>query len=141
VVDVTVEFYPSHKLVRQDAVPADTTVRIGEDGAGQIVSPNAGGGGTGAGAATGGSNLAGAVATGGAGAGMIPTSGGVSSAGGAGPAAAGSSADVPGLGSTDTAGCGCSLKPARPLAAAGWLLLGALMVRRRGSRPRKLRKP
>ncbi|HMI90316.1 MAG TPA: CRTAC1 family protein, partial [Polyangiales bacterium] len=56
-VDITVEFYPSHKLVRRDDVPANQTVRIGEDGAGVIVPPspsaNAGAGG-GAGAADGG---------------------------------------------------------------------------------------
>jgi hypothetical protein len=37
-VDLTVEFYPSHKLVRQSGVDADTTVRIAEDGAGSVVS-------------------------------------------------------------------------------------------------------
>src|SRR5262249_54064635 len=45
-VDVTVEFYPSHKLVRKDGVAADTTVRIGEDGAGTVVTyppPGSGG--------------------------------------------------------------------------------------------------
>jgi hypothetical protein len=47
-VDITVEFYPSHKLVRQDGVAADQTVRIGEDGEGTIVeSPSAGAGGAG----------------------------------------------------------------------------------------------
>jgi hypothetical protein len=37
-VDLTVEFYPSHKLVRQNGADADTTVRIVEDGAGSVVS-------------------------------------------------------------------------------------------------------
>jgi hypothetical protein len=37
-VDLTVEFYPSHKLVRQNGADADTTVRIAEDGAGSVVS-------------------------------------------------------------------------------------------------------
>jgi hypothetical protein len=46
-VDLTVEFYPSHKLVRHNGADADTTVRITEDGVGSVVSyPAARDGGT-----------------------------------------------------------------------------------------------
>ncbi|HVU51970.1 MAG TPA: VCBS repeat-containing protein, partial [Polyangia bacterium] len=38
-VDVTVRFHPSNKVVRHDGVAANSTVRISEDGAGTIVPP------------------------------------------------------------------------------------------------------
>src|SRR5258708_26623994 len=38
-VDVMVHFYPSNKEVKQSGVPANSTVRIGEDGMGMIVPP------------------------------------------------------------------------------------------------------
>jgi len=40
-VDVTVHFDPSNKLVRQNGVKANSTVRISEDGNGTIVTPSA----------------------------------------------------------------------------------------------------
>jgi hypothetical protein len=72
-VDVTVEFYPSHKLVRKDGADADTTIRIGEDGDGTIVTypPPLGTGG-------GSNGTGGAPATGG-----VTASGGTTSTGGA----------------------------------------------------------
>src|SRR5262249_53577485 len=38
-VDVSVQFYPSNKLVKKDGVGANTTVRISEDGEGVIIVP------------------------------------------------------------------------------------------------------
>src|SRR4030095_8783435 len=58
-VDVSVEFYPSHKLVKTDGVAANSTVRIGEDGEGVVVTPTGGAGGTGGSGASGGTSGAG----------------------------------------------------------------------------------
>lgn len=70
-VDVTVRFHPSNKVVRRDGVPANSTVRISEDGQGIIVPPvvsggdDAGAAGSGGGGAsgTGGSTGSGGTGT------------------------------------------------------------------------------
>src|SRR5262249_39157130 len=115
-VDITVEFYPSHKLVRQDNAAADTTVLIGEDGEGTIVMPPSTGG-SGGKAGNGGSaarGAAGARALGGAG------------SGGSGGSAGKSSAKT----SSDGGGCSCAMKSTGSRASAAWLVLGALLLRR-----------
>jgi hypothetical protein len=86
-VDVSVEFYPSRKLVKKEGVTSKTTVRIGEDGDGVIVTPPGGSGGT--------SGSAG-----------ISGSGGASEAGGAAGAAGGTTATGGASGSAGTAGNG-----------------------------------
>jgi MYXO-CTERM domain-containing protein len=103
-VDVSVEFYPSHKLVKQTGIAANNTVRIGEDGEGVIVTPPTGGGGAGA---AGGAGNAGQNAGG--------TAGNASAA-------------------SDESGCACRVPPKRraPASSTAWAaaLMGLLALRR-----------
>jgi MYXO-CTERM domain-containing protein len=126
-VDVTVEFYPSHKLVRQDGAPADTTVRIGEDGVGVIVMPQGGsGGGQGSAGAAGSAAGAPVAGTGMGGSATLPGAGGFTS-GGVGQGDVPSA--MPGAAPESDAGCGCRMKPTG--SAAPLSLLGLLLVLRR----------
>jgi len=90
-VDVTVQFYPSRKLVRSMGIAADTTVRIGEDGSSMLV-PRPDGG-------AGGAPDAGAPAGAGGGA---PGAGGAAGSG----TGAGGQPGAPSV-SGGTAGCAC----------------------------------
>jgi len=101
-VDVSVEFYPSHKLVQAQGIAANTTVRIGEDGEGVIVAPTGGSGGTGGSGASGGtSGTGGAGASGGtAGNAGTPTGG---ASGNAGQNASGGAA----ANGSEDSGCAC----------------------------------
>ncbi len=131
-VDVTVEFYPSHKLVRQDGVDADTTLRLGEDGAGEIVMPHAGSGGqsSSAGAGSAGAATGGAPGTGGAATGEAAAAGSTVVGAGAGNAL------TPGATPASDGGCACSLPRTQRHGAGGTALasLLALLLGRRRQR-------
>jgi hypothetical protein len=128
-VDVTVEFYPSHKLVRQDGAPADTTVRIGEDGQGEIVMPQGGSGAGGSAGSSAGAGAGAAVAGTAMGGNATLPSGGAFMGGGIGLG------DVPGIApgaaQESDAGCGCRTKSSSSGVYASWLLLLLLLHRRR----------
>jgi hypothetical protein len=140
-VDVTVEFYPSHKLVRSDGVPANRTVRIGEDGNGVIVAPPGAGAGGRAGDTDGGvmedggaSGLGGASGAGrGAGVGgRTGGSGGVTAPGGG--AGAELDAGSPSPGSSDGCSCGVvrsSSTAQSALAVVAMVCAAVLRLRRR----------
>ena len=143
-VDVSVEFYPSRKLVRQDAVAAQSTVRIGEDGEGVIVQQTGGAGGTGGGGANGGtSGVGGAGGSGGTiSGGGIPTDSGA--AGSAGQSAAdGGTDDGDAADGSNESGCACRMQAAgskrmpTTLSLAG--LAALLEVFRSRARKRRVR--
>jgi RNA polymerase sigma-70 factor (ECF subfamily) len=151
-VDVAVHFYPSNKVVKKAGVPANTTVRIAEDGNGTIVmpppqpplpppvSPADGGAampGADAGAArdavataadAGGRADAGGSGTGGAGG--ATGSGGAGAVGGGTGGAGGDAPPGPTPEAATEAGCGCRLGGGRraPRPYGGAALVLALMV-------------
>jgi hypothetical protein len=151
-VDVTVEFYPSHKLVRRDGVPANQTVRIGEDGNGVIVAPpnagagRSGGGGGGAdGGVVGGSGGAGGPRGGASGAGRAGAGGRAGGSGGGvapGGDAGAEMDDVPQpSGSSD--GCSCGIARSRnrsegAFAVVAMACVAALWLRRTARPARRL---
>jgi hypothetical protein len=104
-VDVSVLFYPSHKLVKKDGVGANTTVRISEDGEGVIIVPPM----SDAGSAT--ANDAGSGVTAGSDANGTAMMGGQNGSGGAtGAPGENDAATSPGLSTPnerDTTGCEC----------------------------------
>jgi hypothetical protein len=140
-VDVSVEFYPSRKLVTTEGVAANSTVRIGEDGEGVILPPAGGAGGSGgsggSGASGGTSGAGGAGASGGTlGSGGTPT-GGASGSGGQ-NAADGSSAN-----GSDDGGCACRTRAmstkqtsSAPFFAAFAMLMALIRFRSSGRRVR-----
>jgi hypothetical protein len=154
IVDVSVEFYPSHKLVRQDGVPADQTVRIGEDGKGVIVPAPASGGAGGPGRAAGGSTASGGGMSGGGAsgraaggasgsvqAGASARSRGAAADGGA-PAApdqdAGGNADAASRSSGPSHGCSCGIARSTDHAKSALALVVACLV---GLRRRRQKEP
>jgi len=149
-VDVTVRFHPSNKVVRRDGVAANSTVRIGEDGAGMIVPPpvstgpdgGAGGATPDAGGAAGANGAAGA-AMGVAGAGAAGAIGAAagSSGGGAGTGAAGSTGATGGARQgaphqTGGGGCSCAVEASTPEGAGLALAFAVACVAARRSRRR-----
>jgi hypothetical protein len=156
-VDVSVEFYPSHKLVRKDAVATNQTVRIGEDGNGVIVAPPPKTG-TGGQSAAAGSGDAGTRAIGSGGAGgrggatggssggasggraSAGTSGSTRAGGGNGSAGSGAGAQSRARGaggsgseaqkpSGSSKGCSCEIAQASGHTQTGLILLGACVAR------------
>jgi MYXO-CTERM domain-containing protein len=128
-VDVTVTFYPSGTVVRKNAVTADGTITIGEDGTGGVVvppspsKPDAGSpdsgqagapqGGASQGGASQGGAAQGGTSQGGSGQGGASQGGGSqggSSAGGAGASQGGASGSSGASASSgDSGGCGCRI--------------------------------
>jgi hypothetical protein len=136
-VDVAVQFYPSRKLVRSTGVPADSTIRISEDGSGTIVprpdggvggAPDAGAGGSSGSAGRGGGTggAAGAGAPGGASGGSVTggASGGGVTGGAAGAPGGASGASGPSARGV-SGGCACDASGGGSLAS---LLAASLAV-------------
>jgi hypothetical protein len=147
-VDVTVRFHPSNKVVRHDGVAANSTVRIGEDGAGMIVPPpvSTGSDGGAAGASGAVPDASGAAGTNGGAAGAAM---GAAGAGAAGSAAGsrGGAAGAGAAGATGAAGqgaphqsggggCSCAVDASTPEGAGLALALSIACVAARRSRRR-----
>ncbi|HET6279554.1 MAG TPA: VCBS repeat-containing protein [Polyangia bacterium] len=139
-VDVVVHFYPSNKEVRQSAVAANSTVRIGEDGMGMIVPPIVvsppSDGGTPGGADSG---AAGGQASGSGGAGGMASMGtGGAGTGGTSGTGGGTGGGVGHEQPTGTAGggCSCRMDQTSPGEVAWLFAVAALIVVRRGRRRR-----
>lgn len=133
-VDVSVHFYPSFKLVTVEDVPAGSLVRIGEDGRGDVVPPG-GDDGTGSDDTSGADTTAGAGDDDGGETASAGTSRGPDDDAGASADASSDGGEDSGLGADgDGSGCGCTSAPtSKPVAI---LLSFGCFARRRRASPR-----